>query len=138
MPVSEKKSPLARPSAFPLLDPIRSGSAWLHTAGVDPGPHGDSTSAGPAAAQRWCKSQEQVPSTTDAISAGLTMKENQAQVFPEGNQGGPSPGDRRPSGGRAEKQLCSKTGLAAPGRGAGTKQHPRGSTYTSISSPNPT
>lgn len=48
----------------------------------------------------------------------------------EGKQRGPSLGDRMPSGGRAQKQLCPKTGLTASGRGAGTKQHPRGSTST--------
>lgn len=84
------------------------------------------------------KHQRSSTDSTSSGGAGLAMKQTQVQLLSEGKQGGPSLGDRMPSGGRAQKQLCPKTGLTASGRGAGTKQHPRGSTYTSISSPVPT
>lgn len=84
------------------------------------------------------KHQRSSTDSTSSGGAGLATKQTQVQLLSEGKQGGPSLGDRMPSGGRAQKQLCPKTGLTASGRGAGTKQHPGGSTYTSISSPVPT
>ena len=148
-PVSEAGGPAAQfllsrvsvprdgEAASPRL-PQRLPSARSPQAQVSPAERCQRGSPAPVGPRRWAERREQLGS--DAISggsAGLATKETQGQLLSEGKQGGPSLGDRRPSGGRAQKQLCPKTGLAAGARGAGTKQHRRGSTYTGVSSPVP-